>query len=122
MPFYSQEEIAGMRWITNEFQRIAHQKGVIIERLGWEEFLFYVQHLGNHGRRGVEFSHAEVQDCSHAVASELRSYLSSLLGWLLMSREPEIVRLYDRKALEKILKEPASRAKYTHSEKCPPAP
>jgi hypothetical protein len=113
MPFYSQEEVAGMRWITDECQRIAQQMGVTYERIGWEEFVFFVQCVGDDEKRGVEFSHAEVQDCGHAVALDVRKHVSSLISQVLRGQVPVVVKLYERRALTR---SPGSIASRTSSQ------
>jgi hypothetical protein len=99
MPGYSQMELNGIRWIENEFQRIAHELKIEYRHKGWDDFVFYVECVGDERRRGVEFSHAEVQDCAHEVDVETRRFVSYLLRRMLKHAEPTITKLYARMTL-----------------------
>jgi hypothetical protein len=97
MPSYSHDEIVGIRWIENEFEQISLEKQIEYVHMWWEEFTFHVQRAGNEKIWGLEFSHAEVQDCANDV--EVQMHLRSLLRWMLEHTEPTIVTLYERRAL-----------------------
>ena len=98
MPEYSQLELTGIRWIENEFQRIAREMKVEYQQKGWDDFVFHVECVGEDRRRGMEFSHAEVQDCAHDVDVEVRRFVSYLLRRMLKHTEPTITKLYTRMA------------------------
>lgn len=99
MPAYSQMELAGIRWIENELQRIAYEIEIEYLHTEWDDFVFYVECVGEDRRRGMEFSHAEVQDCAHDVDVKARRFVSYLLRRMLRHTEPTITKLYERMAL-----------------------
>ena len=96
MPNYSQLELDGIRWIEDEFRRMARELRAKCRHQGWDDFVFYVECAGDDGRRGIEFSHAEVQDCAHGYDANTRDLVSYLLRQMLKHTEPTITKLYDR--------------------------
>jgi hypothetical protein len=96
MPTYTQTELKGIQWIESEFKRIAREQKVECRQKGWDDFVFYVECAGEDARRGMEFSHAEVQDCAHSSDVETRGFVSYLLRQMLKHKEPTVTKLYDR--------------------------
>jgi diguanylate cyclase (GGDEF)-like protein len=97
MPSYSQEEMTGIGWIEAEFDWISRERRFEYLQKEWDEFTFYVRCVGEQQRRGIEFSHVEIQECSRDA--NVQKFVSSLLIWMMRGTEPSILKLDDRLAL-----------------------